>query len=298
MNPLSSGGLRLCVMNIDQKEKDQVECLLCPRHCLISPGAFGFCKVRTNKRGQIVLAEPVKLSSITLDPVIKKPLRRFWPEMNILSIGFWGCNMLCPYCQNHNISHPDSITMDTYGKVHSPEEICQLAVDLKDKNNIGLAFTYNEPLTSFEYVLKTAKLIKEQGLKTVVVTNGNFSDWAIKELAPYIDAWNIDLKSINSEYYKSLLGDLETVKSNIEYLARISHVEITNLILTGENDSLEEMEALSSWLASIDQDIPLHISRSFPHWLRRDLTPPSLEKMISLVETAQKHLNYVYTGNF
>lgn len=276
----------------------KITCDLCPRQCQITENNYGFCQVRKNQGGRIVPAEPVFISSLALDRIEKKPLRNFHPGKKILSVGFWGCNMLCSYCQNHQISHPEPNTIKLYGKSYSPAYLCQLAKRAETEGNIGLAFTYNEPLTSYEFVLETARLAKTMDLQTVVVSNGCFSLDKIKTLAPYIDAWNIDLKSMNSEYYRSLFGDLETVKRNIEYLALISHVEVTNLIVTDKNDSEAEMEELGCFLAAINPQIPLHISRSFPQWLCQDLVPPSIEKLKSLVEIAEKYLRYVYTGNF
>jgi pyruvate formate lyase activating enzyme len=273
-------------------------CKLCPRLCYIEEGNRGFCGARTVVQGSVVLAEYGKLSGLALDPIEKKPFQHFYPGENILSLGFFGCNMLCPYCQNHEISHPASQDRPRPVRKMTPEQIVDLAKSLLPQGNIGVAYTYNEPLTSFEFVLETAMQVHEAGLKNVVVSNGCFEGWAIEALMPYVDAWNIDLKSFREDMYRQLGGDLGTVLCSIQRASGQNHVEVTALIVPGQNDSEAEMDEMSRWLASVNPEIPLHISRSFPHWLRSDLVPPPVSQLVRLVKIAKQHLRYVYGGNF
>ncbi len=282
----------------DSSQKVACICDLCPRHCHIKDGERGFCGARIVVQGTVVLAEPGRISGLALDPIEKKPLKRFYSGSNILSLGFWGCNMLCPYCQNHEISHPSLQDPVRSLRVLSTQQVVELAKSLILRGNIGVAYTYNEPLTSYEYVLETAREVQAHGMKNVVVTNGCFELWVIEALVPYTDAWNIDLKSFQPQVYAALGGDLLTVQRSIELVARKKHVEVTALIVSGQNDGEEEMQQLSRWLAGVDKSIPLHINRSFPHWLRPDLVPPSVEKLTRLVNIARESLEFVYPGNF
>lgn len=178
-----------------------------------------------------------------------------------------------------------------------PEKLVGMAASIKDQGNIGIAYTYNEPLISYEYVRDCAKLAKEKDLKNVVVTNGFICEEPLMELLPYIDAMNIDLKSFSEEFYKKIRGNLETVKRTISLAAKQCHVEVTNLIIPGENDGEDEMKKLSSWLASINPEIPLHVTRFFPRWLMRSKKATPVEKIYRLSEIARENLRYVYEGN-
>ena len=179
----------------------------------------------------------------------------------------------------------------------SPEELADIAVKCQEKGNIGVAFTYNEPLVGWEYVLDAAKLVKKAGMKNVLVTNGTASPEILKRLLPYIDAMNIDLKGFRDEYYRKLGGSLPAVKEFIAGAAAGCHVELTTLIVPGENDSVQEMEEETRWIASLDREIPLHISRFFPRYQMSDKTATEVENVYSLADTAGKYLKYVYTGN-
>ena len=187
------------------------------------------------------------------------------------------------------------------GKVETqevmPEKLIDLAEILKARGNIGIAYTYNEPLIGYEYVKDCAKLAKQKGLKNVVVTNGYICEGPLLELLPFIDAMNIDLKAFTDEFYQTMQGDLETVKTTIAHAAKQCHVEVTTLIIPDENDSEEEMKQLSAWLASIDSNIPLHISRFFPSWHTVDKCPTPVETIYRLAEIARGNLRYVYEGN-
>ncbi len=270
-------------------------CTICPHHCVLSDGQTGLCKARKNVAGKIISINYGKVTALALDPIEKKPLRHFFPGSNILSVGSFGCNMRCDFCQNYSISTVGE-TSARY-KEYLPEDLVALAKDMEAGGNIGLAYTYNEPLVGYEFVRDCSKLIIEQGLKNVLVTNGLMCSEPFGTLLPYIDAVNIDLKCFNPTYYKKLGGDFETVKSTIESSMGFCHVEITSLIVPGENDSEEEMEALVVWLASLDSKTALHISRFYPNYLAVHKPPTPVEKMKKLCNIAKSHLEYVYLGN-
>lgn len=277
------------------KQNDVVRCKICPHHCNIKEGHVGLCKGRTNKSGEIISENYGKLTGLALDPIEKKPLYHFHPGSNILSVGSYGCNLNCPFCQNCDISMVGRGEIDTAAT--TCEELVEKARALKSRGNIGIAYTYNEPLIGYEFVRDCATLAKEKGLKNVVVTNGYICEEPLKELLPVIGAFNIDLKGFTEEYYHKLRGDLATVKRTIELAAAVCHVEVTTLIVPGENDSVGEMEALSGWLASIRKDIPLHISRFFPRWQMQDRDATPVSKVYHLAEIARRHLVYVHEGN-
>ena len=178
-----------------------------------------------------------------------------------------------------------------------PQELADLAVEYRERGNIGVAFTYNEPLVGWEYVLDTAKLVKESGMKNILVTNGTASPEIARQLLPYIDAMNIDLKGFREDYYRKLGGSLSAVKEFIALAAGECHVELTTLIVPGENDSASEMEEEAAWIASIDPGIPLHVSRFFPRYKMEDAAATDVGSVYSLAEAARRHLKYVYTGN-
>lgn len=272
----------------------KIICEVCPNHCLLEEGGVGFCQARKNESGQVISMNYGKLTGLALDPIEKKPLARYYPGSYILSIGSFGCNMRCPFCQNCDIS------MKGEGQAHwlpmSPERLTEKAVALKQRGNLGVAYTYNEPCIGYEYVRDTARLIQKAGMKNVLVTNGYVKPWVQAELLPYMDAMNIDLKGFTREYYQKLGGDLETVKSFIQTAIKYCHVELTTLIVPGENDGAE-LDEMFSWIASLDPGIPLHISRFFPRWKMTGKEPTPLETIYRIAETAKKTLNYVYTGN-
>ena len=232
---------------------------------------------------------------MALDPIEKKPLNRFLPGSYILSVGSYGCNFRCPFCQNSGISMTSGEIINTEKVM--PETLVNMALSLTNKGNIGIAYTYNEPMISYEYVMDSARLAKEKGLKNVVVTNGYICERPLLELLPFIDAMNIDLKAFSDNFYKKVRGDLETVKRTISLAAKQCHVEITTLIIPDENDGENEMKELSSWIASVNPDIPLHVTRFFPRWLMRSKKPTPVEKIYRLTEIARENLRYVYEGN-
>ena len=276
-------------------QKREAVCPVCPHHCLLAEGQTGRCRARKNREGKIVNINYGKLTSLMLDPIEKKPLRRFFPGSRILSVGSFGCNLACPFCQNYEISMADS------GQAHwqevTPEALAGLAQEYQSYGNIGVAFTYNEPLVGYEFVRDTARLVRERGMKNVLVTNGCAEPLVLEELLPYVDAMNIDLKGFTGEWYEKLGGDLETVKRFIARAAQDCHVELTTLIVPGENDSEEEMDREARWIASLDWEIPLHVTRFFPQYRMADKVPTPVERVYRLRNTAAQWLRYVYVGN-
>lgn len=270
-------------------------CQLCFHHCDLSEGQTGFCRARACRDGAIVPLNYGKVSSLALDPIEKKPLRRFRPGSMILSIGSFGCNLRCPFCQNHEISMCGDGTLETVEL--SPEALAGKALELRTYGNIGVAYTYNEPLIGYEYVRDCASLIHERGMVNVLVTNSTIEEAPWRALLPLIDAANIDLKGFTPEWYQRLGGDLETVKRAISLAAEWCHVEVTTLLIPGENDSEEEIRSLAQWSAAINPEIPLHLSRFFPRYRMTDKPPTPVERVYLLADVARKYLRYVYTGN-
>ncbi len=272
-----------------------VTCELCFHHCRLEEGQTGFCKARTCRNGAIVPLNYGKLTSLALDPIEKKPLRRFHPGSLILSVGSFGCSLRCPFCQNYEISMAGETEIQTAEL--SPEQLASKAAELRDRGNIGVAYTYNEPLVSYEYIRDCAGLVREQGMVNVLVTNGTIEEDPWRALLPLIDAANIDLKGFTPEWYRRLGGDLETVKRSITLAAEQCHVEVTTLLIPGENDGAEEIRELAQWLAAISPEIPLHLSRFFPRYRMTDHPPTSVEQVYRLAEAAREYLSHVYTGN-
>lgn len=276
-----------------------VACALCPHRCTLREGALGFCRARKAEGGKIVPLFYGKLSSLALDPIEKKPLLHFYPGKNILSVGSLGCNMRCPFCQNYEISQCDEATapLQTTTRKFEPEELIKLALQTRAEENIGLAFTYNEPLVNFEFVLDTAKLARDHGLETVLVSNGQINPEPLEELLPHLSALNIDLKCFSEEGYRSLGGDFQTTLNTIRKAAASgAHVEITSLIVPGLSDSTEAMEKEAAFLAAINPDIPLHLSRYFPRYKAHEKAT-DLTLLKELQNIAEKKLRYVHLGN-
>lgn len=269
-------------------------CTLCFHHCQLDEGQTGFCRARAGRGDKIVPLNYGRLTSLALDPIEKKPLRRFHPGSQILSVGSFGCNLRCPFCQNASIAQVGS---EAPTHKMTPEELASLARELVPRGNIGVAYTYNEPLVGYEYVLDCAERIHQAGLLNVLVSNGTIEEKPWRELLPLIDAANIDLKGFNDSWYRSLSGDLATVKRNIAIAAEHCHVEVTTLIIPGSNDSPAEMQAEAKWLAAINPNTPLHISRFFPRHHMSDHPPTPVDTIYHLADIAREHLQYVYTGN-
>jgi len=275
------------------------DCHVCFRHCNLTEGKTGFCGARICRNGEVIPSAYGRITSLALDPIEKKPLHRFMPGSKILSAGSYGCNLRCPFCQNSEISWGDEVEYysDTAQTV-TPEELVTLADRYKERGNIGIAFTYNEPLICYEFVRDTAKLAHGHGLKNVIVSNGTAELSVLSEIIPYIDAMNIDLKCFDPETYKKVLGgDMQMTMDFIKEASKRSHVELTCLIVPGISDSPEMMREMTEWICLISNEIPLHVSRFFPrfHMTDRDATP--VATVYELAAIAKEKLRYVYTGN-
>ncbi len=278
-----------------QDEDRKGVCEVCIHHCRLDEGQLGRCKARGMRQGNSTCVNYAKVTSIALDPIEKKPLRKFYPGSKILSIGSFGCNLSCPFCQNHSISMKGE--EESVCETLLPGDAARMAQNLINEGNIGLAYTYNEPLIGYEYVRDTAMEVRRLGMKNVVVTNGCFTEKVAGEVLPFIDALNIDLKSFHAETYRLLGGDLETVKKFILLAYAEAHIELTTLVVPGLNDTEEEMEALTGWVASIDPAIVLHISRFFPAWHMEQENPTEVRAVYRLAEIARRKLHNVYEGN-
>ena len=277
------------------------QCEVCFRQCRLEEGQTGFCGARENRGGMIIPKSYGQLTAIALDPIEKKPLARFFPGSMILSVGSYGCSMACPFCQNHEIARPADVPPTQYV---IPEELAKAAVRLKRQGNIGVAYTYNEMTTAYEYIRDTAKLIRAQGMKNVLVTNGNVRAEVLKTFLPYIDAMNVDLKCFSEKAYREVLsGDLPTLKEFIRLAAEAEHchVELTTLIVPGMNDAEEEMREACRWIASLaggaGREIPLHVTRFFPRFRMSGGRPTPVRTVYRLADVARETLKYVYTGN-
>ncbi|HPG29462.1 MAG TPA: AmmeMemoRadiSam system radical SAM enzyme [bacterium] len=271
-----------------------VQCLLCPVRCVIKPNAAGFCGARKNISGTLESLIYGKISAASFDPIEKKPMYHFFPGKEILSIGSAGCNLKCLFCQNSDISQ----SLD-FSLLNDITGVRLLDIATSNKNNIGIAFTYNEPIINFEFVSDVAGLFKKNGLRNVLVSNGMINPEPLSELVSKIDGANIDLKGADDEFYKKncKAGNVKTVLNTIETLHKNGVVvEATNLIITDLNDSMEKIKNLVDELASISNEIPLHFSRYFPRY--KCSNPPTPEKILrEAFEYGKTKLKYVYTGN-
>jgi pyruvate formate lyase activating enzyme len=282
------------MIQLSEIKGNKTLCRLCPHFCLLNDGASGICGVRKNLDGRISLLTYDIISGYSADPVEKKPLYHFYPGHKILSIGSYGCNMKCDFCQNYSISQT---VVSSAKKQLSKQKIFS---DIKEIcGNIGLAFTYNEPVIWFEYVMDMAATVQEMGFRTVLISNGYVNAEPLSELIHVTDAFNIDLKAFNNDFYKKLTGaGIEPVKSALKQISKgQKHLEITTLVITGRNDSASEMELQAQWIAGeLGNDVPLHLSRYFPNYKRTDRAT-DIDNMQRLAEKASRYLSFVYLGN-
>ena len=274
-------------------------CTTCFRGCRLAPGQVGACRARGNVDGAIVPTGYGRVTSLAVDPVEKKPLACWQSGSTVLSLGGYGCNLRCPWCQNASISQ---VGQDGVGwRELAPADVALLAVRLheEDRRMVGVAYTYNEPLVCWEFVRDCGELVHDAGLQNVLVSAGCVSPEVIGAVAPVIDAANIDLKSFSEETYRMLGGDLGMARGTIEALAATGtcHLEVTTLVVPGVNDTDEEMDALSAWLASVDPGIVLHVTRFHPAWRMRDRGPTPIPRVYALADVARRNLACVYTGN-
>ncbi|MDD7055272.1 MAG: AmmeMemoRadiSam system radical SAM enzyme [Selenomonadaceae bacterium] len=275
---------------------EAVVCELCPHHCRLSEGGTGFCGARGNRGGEVVCLNYGQVTSLALDPIEKKPLYHFHPGSVILSLGSYGCNLRCPFCQNYEISQAGEAQVRTRSIL--PDELLALALQTREQyGSIGVAFTYNEPLVSYEYLRDCAQLLRTHGLAVVLVTNGQACAAPLSQLLPLVDAMNVDLKGFSQEFYTWLQGNLVTTKQTIQMaVAAGVHVEVTTLVIPGRNDSPRAMSDEASWLASLSPDLPLHISRYFPRY-HCDIPQTPRHTLAELQHIARRYLHYVYVGN-
>jgi pyruvate formate lyase activating enzyme len=266
-------------------------CSLCFRGCRIEKGGTGFCKARKYTDEGFKSPHLGKFVSVAVDPIEKKPLRRWRPGTRILSLGGVRCDMTCPFCQNHAIAHPSGNLMKR------GIEPRQLAETAKRRSLKAVAYTYNEPTLQAEYIIEASAVLKKEGIATVMVTNGMFGEAFCEEAARRVDAMNIDIKTFDVNKYADLGGSLETVKRNVRRLVEAEvHIELTNLIVPGISDSEEDFVRMISWIASVSRRVPLHISRYFPAYrYREEPTDPALIRKFR--DIAGASLEYVYTGN-
>jgi pyruvate formate lyase activating enzyme len=296
---------------------------------VLAEGRFGVCGARVARSGSVVSDSYGRLTALALDPIEKKPLARFRPGSMIVSVGSYGCNLACPFCQNSEIarargdhlSESDEQLGEQLGgrpsgngagrgdrpsahprlSSYSPVALVETATSLKSRGNIGIAYTYNEPLINYEFVLDTARLAHEAGLLNVIVTNGYINEEPLATLLPHLDAANIDLKGFTQAFYDRLGAPdgLTAAKRSIELAAHASnvHLEVTTLIIPSLNDSAAEMEQLASWLASVSPHIPLHLTRFHPAYRMLNVPPTPRATIHHLARVASRHLQTVLPGN-
>jgi pyruvate formate lyase activating enzyme len=271
-------------------ENDTVMCRLCPAECTLKADQYGNCQARVNRQGKLVTENYGELVTLAVDPIEKKPLYHFYPGRQILSTGPNCCNLGCLHCQNWSISQEKTRTV-----YQAPEMLVENA---GMHGSIGIAFTYTEPLMWFEYLSDTAPLLREAGYKVVLVTNGFLNRKPLDELLPFVDAMNIDLKSMSDQFYRRICkGKLAPVQENIRAAFECKvHVEVTNLIIPGENDGEGELNELIDFVASISELIPLHFSAYRPEY-KMDHEPTSPNTLLRAAELAKNRLKYVYLGN-
>jgi pyruvate formate lyase activating enzyme len=275
----------------------KVKCLLCPHECLIPEGRRGICRVRENRQGRLFTLVYGQPAAVHADPVEKKPLFHFYPGKQILSVGTYGCNLRCSFCQNHHLSQMDRPSSGHPFPALPPEILAEQALRLK--GNTGMAYTYNEPTIFYEYMTETARQIHQGGMKNVMISNGFISAEPLKNLLPLMDAFNIDLKSFRDSFYRKVTGGtLMPVLETLKIIANAGkHLEVTHLVIPGMNDEPDGFREMVTWLSEeLGCDIPLHLSRYFPAY-HLDQPPTRLETLRFFAQLAEEKLHFVYTGN-
>ena len=277
-------------------KSQKVRCEICANYCKIADGNFGICKQHKNINGELFDESYGIVSSLSPDPIEKKPLHHFLSGTFTYSIGGFGCNMTCLHCQNYMISH--EYDKFSRGIKITPETIVENAINYNCKS---IAWTYNEPTIHLPFNKKTSLQAKSKNLKVVYVSNGYFSQKSIEEVLTFVDAFNIDLKSITNDFYKKVCGaDLDVVLDNLRriYLEG-KHLEITNLIINGYNDSIEEIEKLCDFVINeLGPEVPLHFSRAFPYYKMNDIEPTNPEILFEAKKIAKnKGIKNIHLGN-
>lgn len=272
-------------------------CRICPHRCSLAEGAVGRCRARVARDGEVVSLNYGLATSLALDPIEKKPLARFHPGSTVLSVGSFGCNLSCPFCQNASIAQAGE--HEVRWRRVEPGELVEQALRLVDRGCIGIAYTYNEPLVGFEFVRDCARLAHEAGLLNVVVSNGMICDEPLEELVPLIDAANIDLKGFSQDFYDLVGGEYLTVRRTIERLAAAPscHLEVTTLVVPGLNDDVGQIADAARWLASLDPAITYHLTRFFPQHLMADRPPTPIATLREAADAARRYLRDVRLGN-
>ncbi|MCF6176029.1 MAG: AmmeMemoRadiSam system radical SAM enzyme [Victivallaceae bacterium] len=276
----------------------KVECLLCPRRCVIADNCCGFCGVRQNHAGKLYSLAYGSPMAINVDPIEKKPLAEFMPGTTTFSIGTFGCNLNCNFCQNWTLSRGNYAQLANTVQTYSPETLVELALKRHCKS---IAFTYNEPTVFAEYVIDTAKLTHDAGLATVLVSNGYISDTVRGELYPLIDAANIDMKGFSEEFYRSMTGtELAPILESIKYFYSLGHhLELTNLVIPGKNDSEAMINGWLNWIEEhLDKTVPLHFSAFHPDYKLNKISRTSAETLCRIKDQAKERgFISVYLGN-
>lgn len=279
-----------------EKENGKIRCSLCPHLCLIREGHTGTCKVRRNVNGSLITETWGKIAAMHFDPIEKKPLYHFFPGSSILSVGSVGCNMHCRCCQNWQISQVSAEAFN-FNHEYAPSEIVSIASATKE--NLGVAYTYNEPLMWFEYILAVSDLIHKAGLKNVMVSNGFISERPLSDLLIHMDAFNIDLKGFTEHFYKEFTGSsLAPVLVSLKKIRQSGkHLEITCLIIPGQNDDPDVFREMVRWIDSeLGNETVLHLSAYHPAY-KLGTQATSASDLERLIEIANQKLTYVYAGN-
>ena len=275
----------------EKLNNNKVRCTLCPNFCGLEDGQVGLCKARQNNKGVLYSLNYGTLTALNIDPIEKKPLFHFYPGANIISIGTWGCNLNCQWCQNWEISQ-----VVQEGKYLSINDLFRLQKDNQNRS-IGIAFTYSEPTVFFEYIKDFVDILNDRSIKVVLVTNGYINIDPLKAILPKIDAFNIDVKGFDPLKVRRFTNSsIEYIKKVVEFVYGKAHLELTTLIVPTVNDNEKEFELQCKWIASISKDIPLHISRYYPNY-KFNMPPTSLSTLKKFYDIAKRYLHFVYVGN-
>ncbi len=283
-------------------EDNKVRCKLCPWNCVLSPGQVGVCRARKNIDGKLYSLNYGKLTGIAIDPIEKKPLFHFWPNSYVLSFGSFGCNFVCPWCQNWEISKARMTERGTlvangfeyFVEIYTPEEIVNIPGDYQ-----GIAYTYNEPTVFIEFALDVMELARKKNLYNVWVTNGYINREPLEEVVKYLDAANIDVKIFNEERHRRFVGGkLENVLNTILFLKEKKiWIELTHLVIPTVNNKEEEFRRLVDWIyENLGPDTPLHITRYYPAYKFKE-PPTPISLLEKFRDIAMEKLNFVYVGN-
>lgn len=279
-----------------QKVRRRIQCTLCPHQCILQEGKFGLCGVRRNIGGKLRTRNYGLISGLAFDPIEKKPLYHFYPGSKILSVGSWGCNLKCNFCQNWQISQTCS-EEELEGDIKPLQEIMAVAKSYDD--NLGIAYTYNEPTVWFEFMFDLAQMVHSVGMKNVMVSNGYINQEPLLHIMPFIDAFNIDIKGFSNSFYTEMAkGELQFVLESVKTIKKAGkHIELTNLVIPGKNDNEHNFIELIDWInTELGNDTVLHLSRYFPRY-KQNLPATSVDILNKLANLAKDKLKYVYVGN-